>query len=1007
MTWYRKIIVAAPSCPTCGSPMVLRVNRNNGNQFWGCSSYPRCKGTLGYRPNQPAGGQQPQQAPQQAPQAPQQQQPQNWYNKNVKKPFYLATMVADGRPVAMSQGNGTWDWVDENGQTGSFPTGSITTMVKSVRDQNNKPYSSMDPQELFNIFKQTQTQNTPQPNQEQKRKWYLITDSQEQGAIEDDQPKPQYAASKAIDGGTYWEIIGTDGDDKIPGNRLEIDYQFVRDPQNQLIWSYDPQELLGNAAQKAETGIPPTKDPNAPQIITPEDRIANTIPENKMSAEQKGVEHAFSQTDKSIMIDALAGSGKTTLLKHLAWKFGQAGQRWLYLVFNTKNKVEAKQKFPTQLVQVDSTNGFLGRVLDNASQKGVIPQTKRMKSLEPRGKVAKADQVPQKVELLVDGPDFGRMMSGFRLAPLMPANNNFGQAEGRTVAALLKQIRGDFRKAVLTLTDLSKAFAIDPRKKDTLKGSIAAVLDKYDIDYDLQEVKQRISKYQGNFQTKIRAALGQILGFDIMQRSFRDEVMQSCAWLLNESLPGASKHVFNYKGQRHNLGEFRDFSDDLWYAAINAGQIDWTNGTNQNYTHVLADEVQDFNECQKIALSHMKGTGSKVVAVGDPNQSIYRFRGADSAAFGNIAKMLDSDPHSLSLNFRSRPGIIEFCNNNTKVKNLKAGLKIKPEEVAQFLTSYQNSPADVDYVNKSQETLGTQLTPETMKMGIDNGQIPWPPMFNGQATMEEKEYDNIFNEISQERQQGNNVQTAFIARTNAPLANAALKLLGQGVPFVIVGKDIANDLVKHVNTILYAKTRDNRLDSLTDASSLMDFSNKLQTYMQNEQNQHANKSAKRGYLQDLTDTTNALESCIQQFDAGALTPPPQPAQDENFYDEDRPAPVAPPRPMGGSTIGGFKKWLNEKLGGLDLDGNESDVLAYQNTVEKDKKKAPVVLTTAHKSKGLEFSRVFVLRNDLFPHPRATRQEDLEQEANGKYVTYTRAMDQLHVVKLKGQPGFTG
>lgn len=38
----------APACPTCGLEMVLRTSRrgaNAGNQFWGCSGYPLCKGT--------------------------------------------------------------------------------------------------------------------------------------------------------------------------------------------------------------------------------------------------------------------------------------------------------------------------------------------------------------------------------------------------------------------------------------------------------------------------------------------------------------------------------------------------------------------------------------------------------------------------------------------------------------------------------------------------------------------------------------------------------------------------------------------------------------------------------------------------------------------------------------------------------------------------------------------------------------------------------------------------
>ena len=38
-----------PSCPICSSEMVLRTARrgsNAGNQFWGCSQYPQCKGTI-------------------------------------------------------------------------------------------------------------------------------------------------------------------------------------------------------------------------------------------------------------------------------------------------------------------------------------------------------------------------------------------------------------------------------------------------------------------------------------------------------------------------------------------------------------------------------------------------------------------------------------------------------------------------------------------------------------------------------------------------------------------------------------------------------------------------------------------------------------------------------------------------------------------------------------------------------------------------------------------------
>ncbi len=40
---------AIPACPRCGKPMVLRTAKtgpNAGAQFWGCTGYPACKGTV-------------------------------------------------------------------------------------------------------------------------------------------------------------------------------------------------------------------------------------------------------------------------------------------------------------------------------------------------------------------------------------------------------------------------------------------------------------------------------------------------------------------------------------------------------------------------------------------------------------------------------------------------------------------------------------------------------------------------------------------------------------------------------------------------------------------------------------------------------------------------------------------------------------------------------------------------------------------------------------------------
>jgi len=40
---------AQPECPRCGAAMALRTARqgaNTGNTFWGCTTYPQCRGTV-------------------------------------------------------------------------------------------------------------------------------------------------------------------------------------------------------------------------------------------------------------------------------------------------------------------------------------------------------------------------------------------------------------------------------------------------------------------------------------------------------------------------------------------------------------------------------------------------------------------------------------------------------------------------------------------------------------------------------------------------------------------------------------------------------------------------------------------------------------------------------------------------------------------------------------------------------------------------------------------------
>jgi len=55
---------------------------------------------------------------------------------------------------------------------------------------------------------------------------------------------------------------------------------------------------------------------------------------------------------------------------------------------------------------------------------------------------------------------------------------------------------------------------------------------------------------------------------------------------------------------------------------------------------------------------------------------------------------------------------------------------------------------------------------------------------------------------------------------------------------------------------------------------------------------------------------------------------------------------------------------------------------------------PVNLTTIHGAEGLEANRVFHLRPDLVPHPRAEKDWEREQEGNLEIVALTRAKEDL-------------
>lgn len=113
-------------------------------------------------------------------------------------------------------------------------------------------------------------------------------------------------------------------------------------------------------------------------------------------------------------------------------------------------------------------------------------------------------------------------------------------------------------------------------------------------------------------------------------------------------------HVIKALGMCKNQKLVVDFDDMIWFPFIyrlNVGKFDT----------VFVDEAQDLNAAQiAMAMSAVKPTG-RIIAVGDPAQSIYQFRGADSEAIPNFINKLKAKTLPLSVTYRCPKKVVELA----------------------------------------------------------------------------------------------------------------------------------------------------------------------------------------------------------------------------------------------------------------------------------------------------------------------------------------------------------
>ncbi len=415
----------------------------------------------------------------------------------------------------------------------------------------------------------------------------------------------------------------------------------------------------------------------------------------------------------------------------------------------------------------------------------------------------------------------------------------------------------------------------------------------------------------------------------------------------------------------------------------------------QRYQYIHVDEYQDTNHAQYRLVKLLASRFKNICVVGDADQSIYGWRGADMQ---NILDFEKDYPEAkvvmLEENYRSTKKILQAANdviNNNR--------------------------------NRRPKKLWTQNT--------DGEQIVY---YRGRDEREEAVFvastiDNIV------REQGKNFKDfAVLYRTNAQSRTIEEALLKSNIPYTMVGgtkfysrKEI-RDVISYLNVI--ANTADNisyerivnepkRGVGPGTLEKIRDFAN-LQNMSLLDASANIMLSGVKGKAaQAVWDLANLLMNLRADLDKYSVTELVETVLDKTGYlDALRVQNTLESQ----ARIENIEEFLTvtknfdenqddapEDESGIDkLSRFLNDLALIADTDDGDVETAEVTLMTLHAAKGLEFPIVFLIgmEEGVFPLSRAAEdQDELEEERRLAYVGITRAEQLLFVTNANARTLF--
>ena len=396
----------------------------------------------------------------------------------------------------------------------------------------------------------------------------------------------------------------------------------------------------------------------------------------------------------------------------------------------------------------------------------------------------------------------------------------------------------------------------------------------------------------------------------------------------------------------------------------------------EKYKYILIDEYQDTNDAQYFLVKMLSAKYKNLFVVGDSDQSIYSFRGAN---YKNILNFTKDFPNAkvikLEQNYRSTNNILSIANNVIK-----------------------------NNIERSHKDLWSSLG--------DGEKVK----FN-QLNTEENEVNYVISEIKKISNQYDYDDIAIIYRTNAQSRLFEQLFINNVIPFKLVGSFGFFNKKEIKDLIAYLKLIDNPKDDISflrivnyptrgignktienlqrkanlsnlslyesieeDDKKLILFKNLIEEIKDNYEN-----ISLKSLVERICQKTNLLETIKKDNDLESSI------REENIKEFI-------------TYVDNYEKENNSSL--REFLENLILFSDRENNNENEEKK--VNLMTVHAVKGLEFKVVFVvgLEESLFPYQLSLENvQDIEEERRLYYVAVTRAKEKLYLLSAKRRYAF--